>query len=62
MPYRSKAQRNFMHAVHPDIAARWDQEYGGKIVPSKGKSNGNARRKVQPKANTRHGGKGKGHR
>ena len=32
MPYRSEAQRKFMHAVHPEIAKRWDREYGGKIV------------------------------
>lgn len=35
MPYRSEKQRGFMHARHPEIAARWDKEYGGKIVPSK---------------------------
>lgn len=27
MPYKSKAQSRFLHAVHPDIAARWDKEY-----------------------------------
>lgn len=27
MPYKSKAQIRFMHAVHPDIAARWDKTY-----------------------------------
>jgi hypothetical protein len=26
MPYKSAAQRRFMHARHPDIAARWDAE------------------------------------
>lgn len=31
-PYRSAKQRRFMHARHPRIAARWDREYGGKIV------------------------------
>jgi hypothetical protein len=31
MPYRSEKQRRFMHAKHPDIAARWDREYGGKV-------------------------------
>jgi len=41
MPYRSEKQRRYMHAVHPDIAARWDTEYGGKIVPS-AKSKGHA--------------------
>lgn len=32
MPYRSEKQRRFMHAQHPDIAARWDRETGGKVV------------------------------
>lgn len=27
MPYKSSAQRKFMHARHPDIAKRWDAEY-----------------------------------
>lgn len=27
MPYKSDAQRKFMHAQHPKIAARWDKEY-----------------------------------
>jgi hypothetical protein len=35
VPYRSTSQRKFMHAVHPDIAAKWDKKYGGKIVKSK---------------------------
>jgi hypothetical protein len=26
-----------MHAKHPDIAARWDKKYGGKIVKKKKK-------------------------
>jgi hypothetical protein len=26
MPYVSDKQRRFMHAEHPDIAARWDAE------------------------------------
>jgi len=28
MPYRSERQRRYLHARHPDIAARWDREYG----------------------------------
>ncbi len=35
MPYRSKRQRRYMHAVHPDIAEKWDKKYGGKIVKKK---------------------------
>lgn len=42
MPYKSAKQRAYLHAKHPDIAARWDAEYGGKI---KGKSSGQAERK-----------------
>lgn len=26
MPYKSNAQRKFMHAKRPQIAARWDKE------------------------------------
>ena len=37
MPYRSAKQRRFMHAKHPDIAAKWDKEYGGKIIKKKKK-------------------------
>jgi hypothetical protein len=35
MPYKSEKQRRFMHAKHPDIAARWDKEYGGKVQAKK---------------------------
>lgn len=31
MPYKSAKQRRYMHAKHPEIAARWDKKYGGKI-------------------------------
>ena len=27
MPYRSAAQRRFLHAVHPRLAAKWDKKY-----------------------------------
>ena len=37
MPYRSAKQRGFMHAQHPEIAARWDKKYGGKIMKKKKK-------------------------
>lgn len=26
MPYQSDKQRRYMHAKHPEIAARWDEE------------------------------------
>lgn len=35
MPYRSEKQRRFLHAKHPEIAARWDKKYGAKIVNRK---------------------------
>lgn len=31
MPYKSKAQIRYMHAVHPKIAKKWDKKYD---VPS----------------------------
>jgi hypothetical protein len=37
-PYRSAKQRRYMHAKEPEIAARWDRKYGGKVVPKKGAS------------------------
>lgn len=48
MPYRSEKQRRFMHAEHPEIAARWDAETGGKIVPKDPKKS-----KVSPAAKAR---------
>jgi len=37
MPYKSDKQRRYMHAVHPEIASKWDKEYGGKIKAKKKK-------------------------
>jgi hypothetical protein len=37
MPYKSAKQRAYMHIHHPDIAARWDKKYGGKIAKKKAK-------------------------
>ena len=37
MPYRSEAQRRYMHAKHPKLAKRWDAKYGAKIVKKKRK-------------------------
>ena len=34
MPYKSAKQRRFMHARHPQIAARWDDKYGGTVAKS----------------------------
>lgn len=41
MPYKSKAQAAYMHAEHPDIAAKWDAE---KKKPHKGKVKSIARK------------------
>jgi hypothetical protein len=35
MPFRSKKQRRFMYAKHPEIAKRWTKKYGSKIVKKK---------------------------
>lgn len=53
MPYRSEAQRRFMHAQHPDIAARWDKEYGGKKKKAKVMVNNKIRAfgQMDPKTN-----------
>jgi hypothetical protein len=37
MPYKSKAQRGYMHVHHPKVAAKWDKKYGGKIVKKRKK-------------------------
>lgn len=38
MPYKSNAQRKYMHAQHPEIAAKWDAEMRPKGHKSKVKS------------------------
>ena len=35
MPYVSEKQRAYLHARHPELAARWDKKYGGKIKAKK---------------------------
>lgn len=35
MPYKSKKQRAYLHIHEPALAAKWDAETGGKVVPSK---------------------------
>jgi hypothetical protein len=56
MPYSSKSQQRFMHAVHPDIAERWDKEGPSgymKKLPKKINSN-----KDRAKAKLAHRNKG----
>lgn len=31
MPFKSQAQAKFLWAKHPEIAKRWEKEYGQKI-------------------------------
>jgi hypothetical protein len=45
MPYRSAKQRGYMHVHHPGIAARWDKETGGKVVPKKASSKKTGKKK-----------------
>jgi hypothetical protein len=45
MPYKSEAQRRFMHAQHPDIAERWDKEYSSTHLPERAPKRTRARRR-----------------
>lgn len=39
MPYKSDKQRRYLHAKEPEVAAKWDKKYGGKVKSKKsGKS------------------------
>ena len=60
MPYASKAQVGFMHANHPQIAARWDKQYGvPKVLPEhvsgKGKGKADAAKRALAAAMSRKG-------
>jgi hypothetical protein len=47
MPFKSQAQRRFMHATDPKMAARWEKETPkGKPLPEKVKK---VSRKPKPK-------------
>jgi hypothetical protein len=35
MPFKSEAQRRYMHKNLPEIAARWEKEYGSKNLPAR---------------------------
>jgi hypothetical protein len=37
MPYRSEAQRRYLHVKAPEVAAKWDRKYGSEIHPKKRK-------------------------
>lgn len=38
MPFRSKAQRRFLYANHPEIAKRWEKETHNPLPERKGKT------------------------
>ena len=40
MPFKSEAQRRFMHANHPEIAERWEREAGSVSNPAHMSTNG----------------------
>jgi hypothetical protein len=46
MPYRSAKQRAYLHIHEPELAARWDAKYGGKV-------GGKRRRRANTQATTR---------
>lgn len=48
MPYKSDKQRKFMHAQHPEIAKRWDEEYGPAVARKKALENHIQKKKKQP--------------
>jgi hypothetical protein len=31
MPYRSAKQRAYLHVHEPELAKKWDRQYGGKV-------------------------------
>lgn len=37
MPFKSKKQRSYMFARHPEIAKKWLKKYGAKIRKKKSK-------------------------
>jgi hypothetical protein len=57
MPYKSAAQRRFMHAKHPKIAKRWDKEMASRPGNLQNRDNpnpfGNALRAAKQKAEGR---------
>ena len=40
MPFKSEKQRRYLHANHPGIAKRWEQEYSGGGIARMGYANG----------------------
>lgn len=38
-PFRSEKQKKFLWSQHPEIAKRWTEEYGDKVVTKKKSKN-----------------------
>ena len=55
MPYKSAKQRAYMHIHHPEIAKRWDEKYGGKIVGKKKHTKKSVTKKVMGEYKKYHG-------
>lgn len=51
MPYKSKKQAAYMHIHHPEIAKRWDKEYGSSPVAEKDSPRKKALRKKATNGN-----------
>jgi hypothetical protein len=48
MPYASAKQRAYMHIHHPEVAARWDKKYGGKVHKAMKKRLHKRKKRVAP--------------
>lgn len=49
MPFKSQAQRAWMHANHPEMAERWEKETKGKLPKKKKKKKGVPHVRYEPK-------------
>ena len=45
MPFKSEKQRKFMHAQHPDIAQKWEQEKKADKKDAKAKAKSTKKKK-----------------
>jgi hypothetical protein len=46
MPFQSEKQRRYMHANHPEIARRWEHEYGSAVKRDRTKNRRGRKRKA----------------
>lgn len=47
MPFKSEKQRKFMWAKHPDIARRWEDEYGAEALVKKKHAKDEGKKRVK---------------